>query len=362
MRYLYLKHLNPGLLRVNVCCLGEKGEFGRKIEELGYHIDTFQRPYGLLSFITTWKLYRYIKKHKFDIVHSALFYANYHSAIAARLAGVKFIITEEHGEHNLHWKKKYFIYRFIGRWIAGISTAIFCCSDFVKYGIQKMYGVREDKIRVLKNLMEDKKKEIMRPRDAVRSELGVPADAFVMGTVSSLYWIKNQKLLIDLLAQPGEDKLFLVLVGDGPLKNDLFEYALRKQVIPRVRFTGWRNDVADILNAFDVFILPSLSEGLPISLLEAMSAGIPCIASRVGGVAEIIKDNINGILVSTADLGDLGRALKRVRDDSEFAQNLVSRGRRVVIDNFSPTHYVNAVYDSYRRLINGKIIQRSNLR
>jgi len=351
VRYMFLKHLDTAMFAVNICCLGAKGEFGRRIEGLGYKVDAFNRPYGFLSFLTTWKLYRYIKRHEFDIVHASLFYANYHSAIAAKLAGVRLLVTEEHGEHNLHWKRRHFIYRRIGRWVASASDLIFCCSDFVKRGVQKMYGIKEGKLRVLKNLMEDKRAEIKLPSEAIRLGLDIPRDAFVMGTVSSLYWIKNQKALIDVLAQSQENNLFLVLVGDGPLKNELLEYAQTKQVSRKVRFTGWRSDVADILNSFDVFMLPSLSEGLPISLLEAMSVGLPCIASNVGGIPEVIEDGKNGMLVPAADIPALSAAVRAVIKNAQLSSGLGLSARRRVLDLFGPSQYVDRVVGSYDRLI-----------
>lgn len=351
VRYMFLKHLDSKLFDIRICCLGQKGEFGRKIEELGYRVDTFNKGDGLFCFLTTLKLYRYLKKNDFNIIHSSLFYANYHAALASIFVRAPFLVTEEHGEHNLHWKKRYFVYRIIGRWIAKRSKLIICCSDFVKEGVQKMYYVSDKNVLVLKNLVEDKRVEIKRSREAVRAELNIPFDALVAGTVSSLYWVKNQKILIDIVSQSDKDKLFLVIAGDGPLKNELIEYAQKKGVISKVRFLGWRKDVPDILNALDVFMLPSISEGLPICLLEAMSIGLPCIASRVGGVEEVLKDGETGITVSANNIDDFPQALKRIINNRELGLKLGSAARSYVMDYFQPVHYVNKVIDRYRELI-----------
>ena len=87
VRYMFLKHLDSKISSVNICCLGVKGELGEKIEALGYKVDALNQPLGLSSISTTIKLYNYIKRHNFDIVHSALFYANYHSALASSWFG-----------------------------------------------------------------------------------------------------------------------------------------------------------------------------------------------------------------------------------------------------------------------------------
>lgn len=354
VRYMFLKHLDSKLSHINICCLGEKGEFGRKIESLGYRVDAFNQPYNLLQFPSTLKLYHYIKSNNFDIVHSSLFYANYHAALAASWARVNFLITEEHGEHYLHSERKHFIYRAIGRKVCKRSNLVLCCSDYVKRGVQQMYDLKDNNIAVLKNLIEDKKSDIKRTREEVRAELNIPLDAIVMGTVSSLYWIKNQRILIDVLSQLKQNNLFLVITGDGPIKNELIEYSQSLGVGSRVRFTGWRNDVVDILNAFDIFMLPSVSEGLPICLLEAMSLGLPCIASRAGGICEVIEDQVTGLLVSPRDLGGLTSAIKRIINDKNFALGLGLAARRHVLDNFKPSVYVNRVMDLYTELLKGQ--------
>lgn len=352
VRYMFLKHLDKKNFAINICCLGAKGDFGKKIEELGYLVKALDEPYGLLHFSTAFKLYYYIKENKFDIVHSSLFYANYHSALAASWAKVPFLVIEEHGEHNLHRKKRHLLLRYIGRQVAKTSNLVFCCSDFVKDGVQRMYKVPEEKIVVLKNLIEDKRLEIRRPKDELRAELNIPDGAKVIGTISSMYWVKNQKILIDLISRQPKNSVYLVMVGDGPLKNELIEYTHRCGMSDRVRFTGQRKDVPDMLNAFDIFVLPSISEGLPICLLEAMSIGLPCIASRAGGVQEVLKDEETGMLVEPDSIEDLSRALRQIIDNRELGLKLGSAARNYVMDYFQPALYVNKVVDLYSQLTN----------
>ncbi|MFH1507984.1 MAG: glycosyltransferase [Candidatus Omnitrophota bacterium] len=352
VRYLFLKHLDRDLLDVSICCLGEKGSFGDKIERLGYRVDVFNQPYGLLDFSVTLRLYNYLKKNRFDIVHSSLFYANYHSALAGRMAKVPYLISEEHGEHKVHFKKRHFIYRLISRQVAGMSDKVLCCSDYIKQGVCQAYKIKEDKTVVLKNLIEDKRLEIKRAREEVRRELNIPADSFVMVNVASLYWIKNQKVLIDALRHISLKHIFLVLAGDGPSRAELEVFARKQGVFERARFLGWREDVADILNAADVFVLPSLSEGLPICLLEAMSVGLPCIASCVGGIKEILNDGVNGIMIRPAGSDDLIEALNRIINNRDIGSKMGLAARNFVADNFQPQDYIQGVLGLYNRLIN----------
>lgn len=351
MRYLFLKHLDRNLLDVSICCLGEKGRFGDKIEGLGYSVDVFNQPYGLLDLSVTLKLYNYLKKKKFDIIHSSLFYANYHSALAGRMAKVPYLISEEHGEHKVHFKKRHFIYRLISWQVAGMSDKVLCCSDYIKEGVRQAYRIKEDKTVVLKNLIEDKRLEIKRTREQVRRDLNIPQDGLVMVNVASLYWIKNQRVLIDALRRMDQKNISLLMVGDGPSRRELEAYARTQGVFERVRFLGWREDIADILNASDVFVLPSLSEGLPICLLEAMSIGLPCIASRAGGIEEILSDGINGIMMKPTSINDLIEALNRIINNRDIGLKMGLSARNFVADNFRPQDYVQGVLGLYNSLI-----------
>ncbi len=348
MRYMFLKHIEAGLLDVSICCLGKKGEFGKKIERMGYKIKAFNRPYRLWNFPTTFALYRHIMKNNFDIVHSSLFYANYHSAIAARMAGIPKLIIEEHGEHSLHFRKRHFFYWWVAWMVAKMSSFVICCSHSVARGVKKLYRIREEKIIVLKNLAEDKRLEIMSSRNVVRIDLDIPPEAIVIGTVSSIYWVKNQNILIDIIGEARNTKFFLIIAGDGPLRTELEAYAREKEVSHQIRFLGWREDVADILNALDIFVLPSLSEGLPICLLEAMSMGLPCIASKVGGIEEILEDGVTGITVTPGDFESLNTALQRVVNDTELRLRLGRQARIHILHNFEPSLYVKKVLELYQ--------------
>lgn len=352
VRYMFLKHLKPDLIDVSICCLGRKGEFGEKIEKMGYKIQAFNRPYGLGNLSTTFALYRYIKKNNFDIIHSSLFYANYHAALAARLAKARFLILEEHGEHRMHDKKRHFFYRYISQKVAEKSHIVVCCSDYIKNGISRAYKVDTGKVSVLKNLIDDKKCEIKRDRMSIRKELNIPEDAFVMVNVASLSWVKNQHILIDAVKKMATKKIFLIIAGDGPLRSELEARAVDEGVADKIRFLGWREDVVDCLNAGDVFVLPSLSEGLPISLLEAMSLGLPCIASRVGGMQEALNDGVTGIMIEPGNLDDLMGSLEKIIVNRDFSLQIGAASRDFVINNFSPFRYVNGVLHLYDMLIN----------
>ena len=161
-------------------------------------------------------------------------------------------------------------------------------------------------------------------RPAARKALGLQDGDVVIGCVGRLVSLKNHAQLIALM--PGllqrHPRLRLVLVGDGPLATELGQQARELVAQDRVVFAGSRADVADLLPGFDIFALPSLTEGISIALLEACASGLPIVATAVGGNSEIIRDNVNGILVPVSDDGGMLAALDRLIGDPQERRRL----------------------------------------
>jgi glycosyltransferase involved in cell wall biosynthesis len=172
-----------------------------------------------------------------------------------------------------------------------------------------------------------------------RREFGIPQRGFLIGSVGNLYPIKGQKYLImafsELLRSCSTDA-YLVLVGRG-VEHDNLQCLARDLGIPegRVIFTGFRNDIQNILNSMDLYVQPSLSEGHPIAVLEAMSLGIPVIASAVGGVPEVIGQDKFGTLVVPASWEDLERAMRECLRDHEFFRERARVARDYTRQTFS---------------------------
>lgn len=192
-------------------------------------------------------------------------------------------------------------------------------------------------------------------RTDARRRLGLAPDDEVVGTVANFTPKKDQRSLVGAVAAlaPARPRLRLVLIGSGPL-----EAALRSQVdasglSDRVLFTGSRDDVQDLLPAFDVFTLSSLHEGLPISLLEAMAAGVPSVATDVGGVSEALTDGHGGLLVPARDTDALGSALRQILDDEglrvRMGEDAVTVARR-----FSISSAVRATEELYDEVLSNR--------
>jgi len=174
-------------------------------------------------------------------------------------------------------------------------------------------------------------------RAQVRDELGIAQDALVVGTVGRLVELKNQRLLLEAAAllRPSWPGLVVVLAGDGPLRDDLVSLARQLGMQDSVVFTGPRQDVPRLLNAFDVFALPSRTEGLSIALLEACAAGLPLVATRVGGNDEIVQEHQTGLLIPSDDVSALRAALSQLLEDPAQRLRMGENARRWVVEHGS---------------------------
>jgi sugar transferase (PEP-CTERM/EpsH1 system associated) len=187
----------------------------------------------------------------------------------------------------------------------------------------------------------------------IRNAMGIKPNVFVVGTVGRLVPVKNQALLIKAFASfAAERSAELIIVGDGPERPGLESLAAELGVASRVHFTGARRDIPAILASLDLFVLPSLSEGLSLTLLEAMAAVRPVIATRVGGNPEVINDGKNGLLVPSNNVETLRDAMCRVNGpNAAWRDAIASSGRRTVEEQFSLDYMVKAYVQLYDRYI-----------
>jgi glycosyltransferase involved in cell wall biosynthesis len=234
------------------------------------------------------------------------------------------------------------------RSVLGSYQAVLALSPgHARYLIERE-GVPEEKIRVVPNGVDLTRFENLPRRDAARERLGIPPEAEVVGSVAMLRPEKNQALLLEAAARlrrrrPG---LVVVLAGEGPERERLTARAGREDLAGTVRFLGSRADVPEILPAFDAFVLSSLPavETQPVAVLEAMAAGVPVVATRVGDLEALLEEGRAGILVPSGDAEALARAVERLLDAPAERAALAGRGRAVA-ERFSLDASVRALED-----------------
>jgi glycosyltransferase involved in cell wall biosynthesis len=258
-----------------------------------------------------------VRQGRFDLVHTHMPLV----ATAARTVSRR-SVRIIHTEHNT-WEH----YRFATRWGNRLTyprnVAVIAVSHAVATSIKRCPTVRTwPTVHVIHHGAEAPALRSLAPEARMRARLalGLPQDALVVGSIGNFTPKKDHRTLLEATAKARESygELRLVLVGSGPLEHELREIARSLGLAEWVLFAGSRDDAAQLLPAFDVFALSSRNEGLPIALLEAMAAGVPSVATSVGGVPEIITGGREGLLVPYGDADVLADALITMLSDPDF--------------------------------------------
>ncbi|MBZ2167690.1 glycosyltransferase [Marinobacter sp. F4216] len=323
-----VKNLDPNRFVCEIACIdGEIGAIGKEMEaDNGIKIHSRQRGSGLDWKIILW-LRKLIRNDHFDIVHCHQYSPYTYGWFAHWGTGAKLIFTEHGRFHPDRYRKKA---RFINPLIARTTKSLVAISSATRDALVEYEYLPRHKIDVIYNGIAPLKVSVVR-RETLSKELGLKTDEIVLGTVARLDAVKNQALILRAtraLLDKGL-KIRLLLVGDGAERENLEALAKKLKLGPAVIFAGFQTEPADYLSLMDVFLLPSFTEGTSMTLLEAMSLGIPTVATRVGGTPEIVMDGYTGILVESGDLKGFITALQTLIDmpkkKREIAQQAKSR-------------------------------------
>jgi len=247
-----------------------------------------------------------LRRQRASVVHSHEFTMAFYGAWAARLAGVPHVITMHGGRYYAgRWRRRVAL-----RAAIGLSGGVVAVSDPLAKSLARDLWLRRTRVETIANGV----RFTAAPRSTLRAELGLPEDAPLIVSVGNLYPVKGHTHLVEALTSltstyPG---LHLAIAGRGDCARALERQAEDAGVRARVHLLGLREDVANVLAAADVFVLPSLSEGLPMALLEAMFAGRPIVASAVGDVPVALANGVAGLLVPPGDPAALAVAIARV--------------------------------------------------
>jgi glycosyltransferase involved in cell wall biosynthesis/protein-tyrosine-phosphatase len=298
-------------------------------------------------------LTRFLSEHRIDIVHTHRNKDTVLGTIAAKLAGVPHIIRTVHGlrEPLIGWNRlKYAVYemldRILLRWFADRVIAV---SNRMA-GTLIANGYRASLVTTIHNGIDVRTVMPGRGRDDVRRELGVNDAALVIGTAGRLSPVKGHDTLLRaarVILDRRPDARF-VIAGDGPLEHELKALAAQLRVDGACSFLGGRADIKDVMSAMDVFVLPSLNEGLPMAVLEAMALAKPVVVSKVGGLPEVIQHRHSGLLVPAGDAAAFAAACLELADDREWAARLGAAAKRTVEQEFSHDRSGQALVGVYQ--------------
>jgi glycosyltransferase involved in cell wall biosynthesis/protein-tyrosine-phosphatase len=328
------------------------GPLARELRRLGVAVtiidETRTRALGIVRGLT-----RFFSEHRIDLVHTHRYKDSVLGALAAKLADVPHVVRTVHGlrEPMAGWSAlKFRLYEALDRLMLLFFTDLVVAVSRGMADTLRKSGYRPTSVTQIHNGIDLSAIAPRRRADQVRRELGIPPQAFVIGTAGRLSPVKGHAALLRaarLIQERQPDAIFLI-VGGGPLAEELRRQAARLGIDGACVFPGAREDVHDLIAAMDLFVLPSLSEGIPMAVLEAMALGTPVVASAVGGVPEVIQDRVNGLLVPPGDERRLADACVELARDPASAQMLVARARRTVEERFSHEQSGRALLAAYR--------------
>ena len=355
--------LDPSRFELSFACLRRWGKYLDVLEPwqrtmAEYKIQSLYYPH---SFAQQLRLARSLRRDRIQILHTYNFYANVFAIPAAWLAGVAVIVASirETGAYLTPMQKR--VQKFVCRY----ADCVLVNADAVKQWLLAQ-GYRREQIVVIRNGIDLSRFVTRNGSGQLRQELGLPARAPLVAVLARLNQMKGIEYFLEaaaVIAGRCPDARFLI-VGSNLIPRDdtavedvAYRRALESSVVRlgldgRVVFTGMRLDVPEILSALSVSVLPSLSEGLSNTLLESMAAGVPVVATRVGGNPEIVEEGVTGFLVPPRDPAALAKAVCQLLENPELASRFGQAGRQRVVECFSLERMVRETERLYLSLLN----------
>jgi glycosyltransferase involved in cell wall biosynthesis len=280
-----------------------------------------------------------------DLVHV-------HTSRAAWLAGfacwrrkIPCVITRRMDRRVRRGLQTRLIYHRFSQCTAAISPAVRQC---LLDG-----GVEPQRIELVPEAVDPERIRVRRSRDATRAELQLAPGQFGVLVMAALVHRKGHDLLLQAFAQLDDQNAVLLCAGAGPELANLHRQAEQLGIAARVRFLGQRNDPGDLLHAADLFVLPSRAEGLGVAALEALGAGCPVIATRVGGLADVVLDGQCGLLVPPEDSRTLAAAMQRLREDADLRLRLGAAGPARIDMGYRPAQMASSYERLFARVLGG---------
>lgn len=306
-----------------LCIDGSIGVLGRSLQAAGVEVRALHRNSGF-----DWRLIGQIREligsGQFDIVHCHQYTPFIYGRLAAMGTRARVVFTEHGRFHPDRYRYKAALINWL---LAQRTPAIVAISSATREALSRYEFMPARKIQVIYNGIKGLSRN-QHQADELRASLGIPETSFVVGTVSRLDPVKNQAMMIRAFGQllDKHPDSYLLMVGDGPEREALKHQVQQAGLTERVVFTGYVDQPANYLAALDLFLLSSYTEGTSMTLLEAMSLGVPIVATRVGGNPEIVLDGETGLLVDSDDDRGFADAMIRLVQDNEMREGFARSG------------------------------------
>jgi L-malate glycosyltransferase len=345
-----VRHL-PSRFEPHVCCIHEAGPIGEEIRKTGVPFSVLGLEPGLRRPFDVLRLRSHLRELAPRIVHTFLLTASLYGRLAAILARVPVVIGTE---VNVYERKRAH-HAMAERLLMRGTDAVVASAESVRRFYIEQIHADPARVEVIYNAVDWSQLQATVARPDMRASLGVPPDAVVAGIIARLTEQKAHAVLFDAIArEPRLANLHLLVVGDGELRDGLGRQVASLGLAARVHFLGARRDLGNLLQAIDLFVMPSHWEGLPLSMVLAMGAGLPVVATSVAGIPEVVRGDETGLLVPPGDTEALGTALARLTGDTALRGRLGEAARTFALPRFGVDRYVASVTALYDRLLAGR--------
>lgn len=335
-----------------ILCLQEKGLLGASFDKTPIH-ELRKRPEIQISCIA--RVTDFVRQNKIDIIHTHNPSPHFYGALAGFLSGVPVVHTK-HGRNYPSQRKKIILNRvasYFTKIVVPVSMdAADVCLKIERIDSRKVYPIING--IDLRDFQSRKKQRVL------LQKLGVPDASKIIGIVARLSPEKDHATLLHAcksLADYGYN-FRLIVIGDGPMRASLIDLSKKLGIKDIVIFAGIRQDISELLSELDVFVLSSTTEGLSMTLLEAMASSLPVVATNVGGNPEVVLESKTGFLVPPRTPQAISEKIRILLDDMELAHAMGRAGRERVLNHFNIESTARKYEEIYRKLV---ICQRKTM-
>ena len=339
--------LNPDRYDCRVCCVNEGGPVADELASRGLEVHVLGKrmKFDPLAVV---KLARLIRERSIGIVHTHNFTANAFARPAARLGRAPVVVATYHGKACCTGRVRVLANRILAR----TADRIIAVSDDLRNTILQAERLSPDQVITIPNGIDVERYQAQRGNEDLKRSLGLPPSSKVVAIIAALTPVKDHRTFLHaarVIAEREPDARFLI-VGDGPLRGELEALAAELGISQNAVFAGWRQDVVDLLAMTDVSVLSSVSEGTSIALLESMAAGVPIVATEVGGNSEVVDHGKTGYLVPASDAEALADRVLSVLQDPRQAERLGAAAVRRAEAKYSIRAMLSKTEELYEEL------------
>ena len=341
-----VENTDPVKFDTSIMCIdGRIGDLGQELIKKGIKIDSIKREASGLDFGLIKTLKTYVKLNNIDVLHCHQ-YTPYVYGLFASLGTSTPVIFTEHGRFypdSYKWKRV-----LLNPILSLFTSSITAISKATAEALIKYENFPRRKVTVIYNGIQFNPSSFSNNSN-LRKELGIDKEANLLGTIARLDTIKNQSMMIEAFAQVVKHfpNSYLLIVGDGPEREPLEQLRKKLCIQERVIFTGFKINPQRFFNIIDIFLLPSLSEGTSMTLLEAMAFKKPAIVTDVGGNPEIVKHNVTGLVTPNKDMPAFSKAIQELLKDPTKANKLGLQGLNRYNQLFKAEEMVNKYQNLY---------------